>query len=494
MNYLKVLTFPDLSVCTAFFLVLTFSFFPASAVSAQIFIPHESGQVVSESNGTNGRTLVLIQESHVDYGAQKSISEILHALVERHDLRLILVEAGWGDVGLEHLRQYTTLEDRKKVSEEYLKKGLISAEEYFQVTTDYDLEIWGLENPESYAENMNAFLSFQEKQKSVLKEIELLEKALREQAQTIFSSDLQTWLKKKDMSEAEKISLLGYVQYLISLSPEKIEQYPLINQMSFLLGNSKNFDAERVEFEKTQLIKSLSRILTKPEMEQLHVLRSRNNSHDELELLKSLIQLYKKHQEKLPSTITIENLVTYGKAFHAFSKSDMSQTFQEVEALEKDILKSKAESSKQIELWQTIQKTSLLKRLTKLLISPEEFLALQEEENSFPLKKWKALGNVPNLNITMIEEAIPSALAFYEAAIQREEAMIANAFQKIEKEDEKMAVLIVGGFHTEPIKKAFLKKDYSVQVVSPRFEPEETKGKHQKYLNVLKQKWNQPVA
>ncbi len=73
--------------------------------------------------GSNGKTIILIQEAHVDYNAQKAIAEILKSLIQKENLRLILVEGGWGDVALTYLRNYGTPEGRLQVAERYLKDG-----------------------------------------------------------------------------------------------------------------------------------------------------------------------------------------------------------------------------------------------------------------------------------------------------------------------------------------------------------------------------------
>ena len=86
---------------------------------SDIVIPSELGYVVdtySPSSEHSSAALVIhIQEAHVNYEAQQHLAAILQQLVEQFGLKLILVEGGQGDVGLESLRKLGSPNQRKKV-------------------------------------------------------------------------------------------------------------------------------------------------------------------------------------------------------------------------------------------------------------------------------------------------------------------------------------------------------------------------------------------
>jgi hypothetical protein len=88
-------------------------------------------------------TIIHVRESHTDLQGQRSLIAMLERLIERHSLRLILVEGGQGDLSLSYLRSFGPPGNRKAIAEKYLGAGLISAEEYVDLVSDAPLAIWG---------------------------------------------------------------------------------------------------------------------------------------------------------------------------------------------------------------------------------------------------------------------------------------------------------------------------------------------------------------
>jgi hypothetical protein len=92
-------------------------------------------------------------------------------------------------------------------------------------------------------------------------------------------------------------------------------------------------------------------------------------------------------------------------------------------------------------------------------------------------------------DVDEIEKGIPEVKAFYLAAKKREQALIQNTVEKIQKEKDPLAAMIVGGFHAPVIAQALKNEGYSVVVVSPRFTPGDSKAAHERYFEILKYKW-----
>ena len=102
--------------------------------------------------------ILHIQDAHANYEAQKHLSHILEHLIRMHGLSLVLVEGGSRNDSLSYMRAYANLEKRKQVAEEFLKAGKISGENFLDLTSDYDFTVYGVERPELYDRNMEAFL------------------------------------------------------------------------------------------------------------------------------------------------------------------------------------------------------------------------------------------------------------------------------------------------------------------------------------------------
>jgi hypothetical protein len=72
--------------------------------------------------------------------------------------------------------------------------------------------------------------------------------------------------------------------------------------------------------------------------------------------------------------------------------------------------------------------------------------------------------------------------AFYDSVRRRDHAFLANAEKAMAKHDQKVAVLITGGYHTQHLKKLFVEKGYSVAVLTPNVTSETNQAKYEKRL------------
>ena len=114
---------PKLAIHFTFGLWILGAFsFPSFA--SEVFIPQDLAGVRDRAEGTNGKTILIIEEAHVDYAAQKALSDILKDLIEHESLHDVLVEGGWGDVTLTSFKNLADPVRRKEVAEhlEYAKK------------------------------------------------------------------------------------------------------------------------------------------------------------------------------------------------------------------------------------------------------------------------------------------------------------------------------------------------------------------------------------
>lgn len=467
-------------------------------------IPTEWARVSKEFQGENGKTLILIQEAHVDYACQKAILEILKSLIQKESLRLILLEGGWEDLGLSHLRNLADLKGRLKVAERYLKEGKISAAEYLDLASDFTLSLWGIEKPQYYEENMKAFLALHDEQEKLLGELLPLENMVHALKEKMLPPPLQEFEKARQDFEEEKISLLDYLQFLVSREAHAflLDSFPYLRNLVSLTGREAGFDPEKIEWEKQGLIKVLSKKLTKPELEKIQILKDRKSPEEELEFLESLLQLYdSKFPKKNPKAVSTANLIRYAQILRSMMSAHPDEIFKEIKKLEDQIVASYPLTPDQETLLQMASSIRILKKLFNLQLGPDEFEVLQKESFRFKVVAWrdflenkiKETGvSLPPLfpDLEKVEKGLPLAKAFYESALKREEALVENAVQRIAEEKNSLVALIVGGYHAKEMVEALKKRGYSIFLVSPRFTPEDSAGSGARYFEILKHNWS----
>ena len=127
-------------------------------------VPKELGTVSERHSlsSTGSKFIVIIQDAHADYQAQKNFAGILATLAGGNGLRLILAEGGTGDISLRHLRGYSTPAGRERMADKMLKQGLFAGHEYLDVVSVLPLILWGIEAPELYESNLKALIRTEE--------------------------------------------------------------------------------------------------------------------------------------------------------------------------------------------------------------------------------------------------------------------------------------------------------------------------------------------
>lgn len=454
-----------------------------------VTLPAEIGKIQKVFQGTNGKTIFLIEEAHVDYGAQKSIAAILNYLIRKESVKLILVEGGWGDVSLSYLRNYGTQKSRMEISEQYLKEGKISGEEYLDVTSDLSMQLWGIENPQLYAENMKAFLTLEEKKQAIEEKLGSLKKSFSLLQDKMLSRELSGLLKRRSAFEDQTLSLVDYLHTLrVSSQDFLMASYPMLQKIDRLSGDKAGFDAEKAQLEKRELIAALSRMLTKPEFEELQVLESKKSLESKLGTIETLIRTYRQYSQ-LQRQLTIQNLERYAQMLHESMKMDSGALFTELKAFEEKVFESKINSSEAHEFLKSFFAFGNLQKLFELKLTPEDYQKIANQK--IDLFYWKSLPGNPGM--PLLEEMAPAAKAFYESAQKREQAMVQNAVQKVKETSEEKMAMIVGGFHAETVFENFRTQGYRVIRISPRFEVRDEDKQHQRYFKILKEKWEEAV-
>jgi len=126
------------------------------------------------------RTIILIQDAHTNTSGQINVSKTLdHILKNKEDLKYIFLEAGYQDESLNFVRRLVPLEKRKRVGLSFLRKGKLQGSEYFNLTKERDVFLYGVEDPKLYqrawgsykyiAQKRNKFQTYINKIESTIK-------------------------------------------------------------------------------------------------------------------------------------------------------------------------------------------------------------------------------------------------------------------------------------------------------------------------------------
>ncbi len=466
-------------------------------------MPAELGTVtqVYESSDPSaaGPFLVLIQDAHLNYDAQKNLAAILDQLSEQHGLQLVLVEGGSGDVSLTQLRRGPKA-IRMKVADQNLKTGLMTGEEYFNMVADRPSQLWGVEDPELYDRNFSAFLEVEAVRSRVRSQLTQLRKRVDELIPAVYNKPLQESLALEVSFGTGNYPLQDYVRDLARF------------------GEGTGVDAAAYpEFARYSEIRRLEssvnlQLIAADQRNAVQEIRGRGSDSALAHLIETAKQL---------KALQVAPEVFYAELAEVMARSGVdAQTFPELQRYFRLLNLKKALNVTRLlddlnrytsalcsALATTPDERALLlihrglradERLIELKWTHADRVAAQESQETWRIKNW-----IPQLNALSSAhqmESLPADLdgaaldgemdrcrVFYEVAQERDAAMAGNVLEKIRESGSRIAVLVVGGFHTDAMSRRFAEAGLEVVVVTPKVGVVADDGRYERMLKFKQQ-------
>jgi hypothetical protein len=452
---------------------------PASGIF-DLVIPPDLGYVLhTHEPAAAGPIIVHIQEAHTNYEAQKHIVRILERLVQDYGLKLILVEGGYGDMGVARLRRYGSQESRRKVAEQYLRSGIISAEEYLDMLSDQPLTLWGVEEEALYRQNYDAMAAaepLQQRLRPALASVKEAVAALLPKLSTQALNDLGEAVRA---FEEERLSLAEYVDALAQAAGDGAiteEAYPNLSRFLAARALEPAIRREQVQREQQALMEQLVATLAAEPLAALQERAagvkagtvSREAFYAALEAAAATAGVNLKQQRP--------QLFSYLRYLEQNARIKPGELSAELERLAIALKERLATSAESRALNAMAEQADLLEKLVEFRLSPEEHERLQER--GIACGSWAGVLNdqlvrhglparaFPGLEAC--ETALPALTRFYDLARQRDQALAARALAKLAETGERLAVLITGGFHAPKITELLEARGVGVVVVAPK--------------------------
>ncbi len=455
---------------------------------SDVAIPPPLGYVIETRPPTSpdAPTIVQIQDAHTQYEAQQNLANILNVLMQQYHLKLILVEGGVGDVGLDALRGRGTPERRRAVAEKYLRAGILSGEEYVGLISDAPLMLWGIEQRELYEQNLKAFEDSDSLKASSKAALAMMEHAI-EQLRPQLSHPIFTELdaKTKACFAETTLGLSGYADYLLSLAARThvpMTDYPNLVAFHTLSQLESAVQLDRVQEEQKALLEQLSQHVTPGELDAL-IGKAQAANTDAAKRGE-----FYTHLEALATNNGVvldryPNLVEYIRYLKASSQVQTTQLAGELDRVAAQIRRAVDATPEQRRFGDIADGVALLERLLDLQLSTEEYgriraLIGEPDEAGETLVAWASFlneqlehfGFPPQVypGLGAFGSALPRLTRFYETAQQRDAALVRNAIAKLRETKEPIAALITGGFHASQITRLLRDQGVGVLVVAPK--------------------------
>jgi hypothetical protein len=444
------------------------------------------------------KIVLHIRDAHCIYEAQMHIAQLIEHLVKRYNIALVAVEGSSGKLDASLLTQYTTPSVREQVLQSFMRQGRLTGSEYAAVIFGLPVTLYGIEDPELYQKNLEAFRMLAPYRGKSTQVFNLLEQQLQDIEPHIYSKDLKEFSGLvKEYESGEKpfdrygFELLDFYKRVAGPNDSKEFQESYPNVILFIEKSrlEKELDFKKVEEERTQFFNDAAAKLEGEKLNRLvsKSLEFRLGRLSALEYYNYLEGMMKEvyGAEFESSNFKYTNLKEFIEYEKLFSKIQSKTLFNEFDQI-RDVLYEKLIKSPQEKSFLVYSRTvKVLKRLYRSEMTQVELKDYVSKKDHFSLNGVIAFlkENSQKYNVrlrdgfrfideTKLKELIPAAENFYTFADERNEVIAGRLFDAMEKEKTNVAILVVGGFHTEAIKKALKEKGLAYAVITPNIQNE----------------------
>ncbi|MFA6383870.1 MAG: hypothetical protein WCY10_00705 [Candidatus Omnitrophota bacterium] len=422
--------------------------------------------------------IIQIQDAHCNYEAQKNLAQILDFLVKEKKLRLVMVEGGTGDVSLSFLRSFADKKTREEIADKYLREGKIAGEEYLDIVSDHNLELYGIEDPDLYDNNLDSFLNIEGYKEQGRKDTDNLKAVVDALKPLVYNRDLLRLEEKKKALDQKTMSLAEYCAYLSQVASGKgipVDAYPQLRAFQESLAFEKTIDFKQADAQRAAVIKDLAKKLEGAAVKQLIAktqdLKDKKMSPaDYYDFLQSQVKDKIDLKKEYPQFEAYMRYVSSGRLIKA------EELIQEISLLESAARESLFVNNDERRLSAIARSLDIIIRFLQLDLTPAEYAALQADRSDYLPSSWVNFlsDSCRRYNIAVrpsitgvIDDNFDKLDSFYKVGIDREAAFLKNIKQKIGAGRDNVVVVITGGFHTAGLSKLFQKEGYAYAVVTP---------------------------
>jgi len=196
-----------------------------NTLNANISIPKDIATVKEAyfpSNRTTQNaertTIINIQDAHASLEAQESISSILDSLVTNYDLKLVAIEGSSGYIDTSILKTFPIEKIRNSTAKYLMAKGKMSAGEFYSVTSNKNIALYGIEDKSLYKENLEEFKKIYEVNQTVSGDIDSLLKVLNAIKDKTYSPELKALESNSVLKKDGNVSFTERWKYISSLA------------------------------------------------------------------------------------------------------------------------------------------------------------------------------------------------------------------------------------------------------------------------------------
>ena len=471
----------------------------SSSVSSNppVNIPKYLGNFQSTNIRNSKETIIHIQDAHDSLQAQQKINEILNLLLKEYHVKSVALEGSSGAIDPMLFKTYPDQDVARESAELLVKQGRLNAGELFAITSAQPVSVYGVEDRTLYRENLKVFRDLLNNKEKIESDLKGLSRTLEVLGERIYSVELKEVLKNDILAEDSSLSFTKKWEHLKDLAKEKgidFAVYPNLRILSEVSELEKEINFNKANVEREELLTRFQDVLSASDFENV-VLQSLNFKTGKISDSEFHFFLNETAHHAGIGPAGYPHLVRYTRYLLLFETLDISRLFGEFGTLGEKI-KNAYFGSEDERALNELQKVSQVlvavlsgnassDEVAFLDSDPERFdpAAIETKISELAEKYHTPLYN--GMNFKEMFRALPTARRFYGLAEKRNQALIQNTLKKMKAEDQRVAALVTGGFHTKGISDILKSENLSYLVVLPRITDP---NKKRPYITILTRK------
>ncbi|MDD5174211.1 MAG: PEP/pyruvate-binding domain-containing protein, partial [Candidatus Omnitrophica bacterium] len=355
-------------------------------------------------------------------------------------------------------------------------KGKLSAGEFYSVTSNKNVALYGIENKDLYKENIEEFRRVCEAGQRVSKDIRALLKVLNQIQDRIDSPELKALESNSVLKGDGSISFTERWRYVDSLASRlniSYDGYVNLKKLVESIKLEKSISFELANKERDLLIDAISRVASKADLEKL-VLKSLSFKQGKISQSEYYLLLQGLAKEYSIDPAPYKNLIDFTDYITIYESIDLLEIFEEAKLLEDSIRGKLYVTPDQKKLHDIIKCVHYIKDIFELKLTNSDFEYLNKNIN---VCNQEAIAGFirhydddSGYDLDNIFSNIPVAISFYKTAERRNNAILENTIARMNKEGQSVAALITGGYHTKGMSALLKQKETSYIVILPKFD------------------------
>ncbi len=458
---------------------------PFASNQKQLTLSESLGKIDEQTSGFD-RTLIHIQEAHGVLQGQLQIEKTLKSLFDRYGVDTVFLEGSASRLHPE-LAQF----DSKDISRNHeilsalLRRGLASGPELF-LSSHSQVRAYGIESASLYAENARAMVrvlknteSIQSWQRWADGQLKMLQGKLLNLKLRQLLSRLEKW-KQGESSQGNDIPyFFQEARRELGLDfqdPRHQLEWPMLVRLAKLFEFEKKINPTKLEKEKKTFSIFLSHLPPSIRLPVEDLLKqplgTQSLSDPETGLL------FERMAAALPQNFPYARFPNLNRFIgHLILQSEIKTPFltAELDLLTQKLVSSSVRTPEEKELVQLIEDVRLTHKSLDLELSASEYDSIQSKvlEPSELSKRILKMAKLNHLQIQpkpllSLDAIYDDAMEFYHLAKMRDQILIRHTEEQMDALGKKKAVVITGGFHSEPFAESFKNKKINYVRITPQ--------------------------